>query len=101
MWPFKAFKKVFFEVPPIDCKSKYRSIQASYDKFVLTLWVVYDKGCWLVVTRACLGLPIRFIAEKWKILHFYKNDTPSHPKIASNFDTFGNLSGEVFDSENF
>ena len=42
-----------------------------------------------------------FIAGKWKILHFYKNDTPSHPKIASNFDTFGSLSGDVFDSENF
>ena len=42
-----------------------------------------------------------FIAGKWKILHFYKNDTPSHPKIASNFDAFGSLSGDVFDSENF
>ena len=42
-----------------------------------------------------------FIAGKWKILDFYKNDTPSHPKIASNFTTFGSLSGDVFDSENF
>ena len=42
-----------------------------------------------------------FIAGKCKILHFYKNDTPSHPKIASNFTTFGNLNGDVFDSENF
>ena len=42
-----------------------------------------------------------FIAGKWKNLHFYKNDTPSHPKTASNFDTFGSLSGDVFDSENF
>ena len=41
-----------------------------------------------------------FIAGKRKILHFYKNDNPSHPKIASNFDTFGSLSGDVFDSEN-
>ena len=29
-----------------------------------------------------------------------KNDTPSHSKIASNFETFGSLSGDVFDSEN-
>ena len=42
-----------------------------------------------------------FIAGKRKILHFYKNDTPSHPKIASNLTTFGSLSGAVFDSENF
>ena len=42
-----------------------------------------------------------FIPGKWKIVHFYKNDTLSHPKIASNFDTFGSLSGDVFDSENF
>ena len=42
-----------------------------------------------------------FIAGKRKILHFYKNDTPSHPKIASNFTTFGSLNGAVFDSENF
>ena len=66
-----------------------------------TLWVVDDKSCWLVVTRASPGLPIRFYSGKWKILHFYKNDTPSHPKIASNFDTFGSLSGDVFHSENF
>ena len=66
-----------------------------------TLWVVYDKGCALVVTRASLCLPIRFYCRKMKIFHFYKNDTPSHPKIASNFTTFGSLSGDVFDSENF
>ena len=42
-----------------------------------------------------------FIAGKWKILRFYKNDAPSHPKMSSNFDTFGSLSGDVFDSENF
>ena len=42
-----------------------------------------------------------FIAGKWKIPHFYKNDTPSHPKIASNFTTFGSLSSAAFDSENF
>ena len=42
-----------------------------------------------------------FIAGKWNILHFYKNDTPSHPKIASNFSTFGSLSGDAFDSEIF
>ena len=35
------------------------------------------------------------------VLDFYKNDTSSHSKIASNFDTFGSLSGDVFDSENF
>ena len=29
-----------------------------------------------------------------------KNDTLSDPKIASNFTTFGSLSGAVFDSEN-
>ena len=52
------------------------------------------------VIRASLGLPIRFYRRKMKILHFHKNDTPSHPKIASNFDTFGSLSGDVFDSEN-
>ena len=32
---------------------------------------------------------------------FLQNHAPSHPKIASNFDTFGSLSGDVFDSENF
>ena len=42
-----------------------------------------------------------FIAGKWKILHCYKNDTPSHLKIVYNFDIFGSLSGDVFDSENF
>ena len=31
-----------------------------------TLWVVYDKGCWLEVTRASLGLPIRFYCRKMK-----------------------------------
>ena len=55
----------------------------------------------MVVTRASLGLPILFIAGKWKILHFYKNDAPSHRKIASNLDAFGSLSDDVFDSENF
>ena len=34
-------------------------------------------------------------------VHFFKNDTPSHPKIASHFTTFGSLSGAAFDSENF
>ena len=42
-----------------------------------------------------------FITGKWKILHFYKDGTPNHPKIASNFDAFGRLSGDIFDSENF
>ena len=42
-----------------------------------------------------------FIAVRWKILHFYDNDTPNHPKSASNVDTFGSLSGDVFDSEIF
>ena len=32
-----------------------------------------------------------------KALHIYKNDTPSNPKIASNFTTFGNLNGAIFD----
>ena len=31
-----------------------------------TLWVVYGKGCWLVVTRAFLGLPIRFYCGDMK-----------------------------------
>ena len=54
----------------------------------------------MVVTRASLGLPICFYCRKMKILHFYKNDTLSHPKIASNFDTFGSISGDDFYSEN-
>ena len=41
------------------------------------------------------------IKKTYTILHFYKNDIPSHPKIASNFDAFGSLSVDVFDSENF
>ena len=32
--------------------------------------------------------------------YFFKNNTPSRPKIASNFTTFASLSGAVFDSEN-
>ena len=59
-----------------------------------TLWVVYDNGCWLVVTRASLGLPISFYWMKMK-------NTPTASKIASNFDTFGSLSGDAFDSETF
>ena len=97
----RDLKNNFFEVPPSDFKSKYREIWASYDKVVHTLWDVYAKGCWLIVTRASLGLPIHFIAGKWNNLHLYKSDTPSYLKIASNFTTFGSLTGDVFDSENF
>ena len=42
-----------------------------------------------------------FIAGKWKIFYFYKNDTPSHTKIALNFTAFGSLNDDVFDTENF
>ena len=35
------------------------------------------------------------------IRDFFKNDTPSHPKIASNFTTLKSLTCVVFDSENF
>ena len=66
-----------------------------------TLWIGDDKGCWLVVTRASLDLPIRFYCRKMKNSSFYKNDTPSHPKISSNLDSFGILRGDVFDSQNF
>ena len=55
----------------------------------------------MVVTRASLGLPIRFYCEKMKNSSFLKNDITSHPKTVSNFTTFGSLSGAVFDSENF
>ena len=42
-----------------------------------------------------------FIAGKRKILHFYKNDTPSHPKITSKYTSFRSLSDAVFAWENF
>ena len=29
-------------------------------KLCILFWIIYDKFCWLVVTRASLGLPIRF-----------------------------------------
>ena len=103
MRTFEAFKKAFFEVPPSDFKFKYRMIWASYDKVVHTFWVVYDKGCWLEVTRASLGLPIRFYCRKTKNSSFLQKRlifTKILLKIASNFATFGSLSVSVFDSEN-
>ena len=36
-----------------------------------------------------------------KKVHFFKNDTLSHLKIAYIFTTFGRLVGTVFDSKNF
>ena len=39
--------------------------------------------------------------ENEKKNHFFKNDTPSHLKIASIFTTFGSLIGTVFDSKIF
>ena len=46
------------------------------------------KNCNVFANRLLLVYQSGFIAGKWKILHFYKNDTLRHPKIASNFDTF-------------
>ena len=37
--------------------------------------------------------------ENEKKFIFFKNDTPSHLKIAAIFTTFGSLIGTVFDSE--
>ena len=68
------------------------------------LWVVYDQGFLFVVTRllehrsACQSV---FIAGKSEIFHFFKNDTPSHSKITSNFTTFGSFYGAISDSESF
>ena len=42
-----------------------------------------------------------FVAGKSEILHFFKNNTPSHAKISSDFTSFGSFSGAVFDSQNF
>ena len=42
-----------------------------------------------------------FIAWKWKILHFFKNDTPSQSKITSVFAPFGSLTEVVSDSKFF
>ena len=41
------------------------------------------------------------MAGKSKILHFFKNDTPSHAKISSDFTSFGSFSSAVLDSEIF
>ena len=63
------------------------------------LWVAYDQGCLFVVLEHPSACQSVFIAGKSEILHFFKNDTPSHAKISSDLTSCGSFSGAVLDSE--
>ena len=61
------------------------------------LWVLYDQGFSFVVIEHPSACQSVFIARKSEILPFFKNDTPSHAKISSDFTSFGSFSGAVLD----